>query len=243
MKTIKILLFILCVSFTTTTQAQNNDKSIIKVNYTSGCVSDFMVDLLKKQIKDAHQFTGYLKMMEKYHVYSRFYLNVNTNESVYVMDSIAEVQNLQAAGHVESIHINSDGNIVGKEIFMGKNIDFTGNIDEIKWTITNETKEINGYECKKAHIADDEGVYVWFTPEIAVNGGPYVFFGLPGLVLETNSPFNVTNVASISYANEEEFQSVKNQIIANAPAEKTIPIEEVFAKKLNFRRIMEMGTE
>ncbi len=243
MKKIKNLILILLVGFTVTLQAQNDEKGIMKVNYTSGCVSEFMVGLLKKQIQDAQQFTAYLSMMEDYKIHSSFYLNLKTNESVFVMDSISEVPNVQVAGYAQSVYINPEGDIIGKELFMGKDIDFKGNVNEINWTITNEQKEINGYQCKKAHITDNEGVSVWFAPEIAVNGGPYVFFGLPGLVLETNGPFETTNVSTISYTSVEKFRSKVDEVNAKSTTEKEISLTEVFSKKENFQRMIQKGTE
>jgi len=243
MKKITLLLFVLSMSLTSAINAQNSEKEIMRVNYTTGCLSDFMVDLLKKQIQDAQQFTAYISMIEDYKIHSTFYLNLKTNESIFVMDSISEVPNVRVAGYAESIYIDEDGEIVGKEQFMGKNIDFKGNISEINWNITNEQKEINGYQCKKAHIEGNEGTYVWFTPEIAVNGGPYIFFGLPGLVLETNSPFESINVSAISYTGTEEFESKVAEINSGTATEKEISLTEVFAKKQNFQRMVEKGTE
>ncbi len=54
-----------------------------------------------------------------------------------------------------------------------------------EWTITDETKEILGYECVKA-VTDYRGRkwIAWFTPEIPVEEGPGKVCGLPGLILE-----------------------------------------------------------
>ncbi|MDF1695516.1 MAG: GLPGLI family protein [Saprospiraceae bacterium] len=243
MKTIKIFFFIFCISFAFSSQAQTQKKEIIKVNYTSGCVSDFLVGLLKKQIQDAQEFNNMMSMMEGYKIHSSFYQNVSTKESVFVLDSISEVEHLRTTGHTENVYINTDGDIFGKEIFMGKNIGFHGNIAELNWKITNEQKEISGYNCKKAHLEENPGVYVWFTPEIAVNAGPYVFFGLPGLVLEANTPFESTSVASISYASMDEFQNRVEEIKAQVNSDSGITLSEVFAKKENFQRIVAKGTE
>lgn len=53
------------------------------------------------------------------------------------------------------------------------------------WTITDNTKEILGYECIGAET-DFHGRKwtVWFSPEIPVNNGPWKLQGLPGLIME-----------------------------------------------------------
>ncbi|NME67134.1 GLPGLI family protein [Flammeovirga aprica] len=58
-------------------------------------------------------------------------------------------------------------------------------MDDFDWIITNEMKEILGYQCIKATLGF--GVYhleVWFAPEIPISDGPFVFCGLPGLILK-----------------------------------------------------------
>lgn len=56
-----------------------------------------------------------------------------------------------------------------------------------EWEITDETKDILGYECFKA-ITEYRGRkwIAWFTPEIPLQEGPWKLCGLPGLILEAN---------------------------------------------------------
>ncbi len=53
------------------------------------------------------------------------------------------------------------------------------------WKLSNEEKDIKGYNCKKAICFYRGRNYTaWFTPEIPIPEGPYKFKGLPGLILE-----------------------------------------------------------
>lgn len=53
-----------------------------------------------------------------------------------------------------------------------------------KWTILNDKKVINGYECTNAVTEYNGRKYsAWFTQEIPFSEGPYTFKGLPGLIV------------------------------------------------------------
>ncbi|WP_312902214.1 GLPGLI family protein [Chryseobacterium taichungense] len=54
-----------------------------------------------------------------------------------------------------------------------------------KWIMSGEKKIILGYECKQAKTQYRGREYTaWYTDKIPINNGPYVFGGLPGLILE-----------------------------------------------------------
>ena len=79
-------------------------------------------------------------------------------------------------------------------------------IRQIKWKITDETREIAGYNCRRANGIMLDSIYVvaFYTDEIHVNGGPESFNGLPGMILGVAVPHeNVTWFAT----------SVKEQVI------------------------------
>lgn len=62
---------------------------------------------------------------------------------------------------------------------------FKDQLPQIDWTIAEEVKEILGYRCQKATaVLGGREWIVWFTKEIPLNSGPYLFGGLPGLILE-----------------------------------------------------------
>lgn len=54
-----------------------------------------------------------------------------------------------------------------------------------KWRMTNETRNIAGFECRKAVTIICDSVYVvaFYTDEITVSSGPESFSGLPGMIL------------------------------------------------------------
>lgn len=54
-----------------------------------------------------------------------------------------------------------------------------------EWKISNETRTIAGFECRKAvtKICDSVYVVAFYTDEITVSSGPESFGGLPGMIL------------------------------------------------------------
>jgi GLPGLI family protein len=80
----------------------------------------------------------------------------------------------------------------------------------VNWNITTETKNYLGYKCFKATpvFIDDNHVvvnstpkYIWFSPELAVTGGPILYPNVPGLILEVvlgNSTITASNIQEIS---------------------------------------------
>lgn len=61
----------------------------------------------------------------------------------------------------------------------------------IKWKITDQTREIAGFQCKRANGVYLDSVYVvaFYTNEIPVEGGPESFHGLPGMILGLALPY------------------------------------------------------
>lgn len=56
---------------------------------------------------------------------------------------------------------------------------------KLEWRITEETRDIAGFECKKAvtKICDSVYIVAFFTDQITVSSGPESFGGLPGMIL------------------------------------------------------------
>ena len=69
---------------------------------------------------------------------------------------------------------------------------FTIKIDEaLVWNIEKETKETPGMKVQKATTSYGGRKWIaWFTNEIPLQEGPYVFYGLPGLITEINDTQN-----------------------------------------------------
>jgi GLPGLI family protein len=62
---------------------------------------------------------------------------------------------------------------------------------KINWKITNEIRNIAGYDCRRANAVIMDSIYVvaFYTDQIPVSGGPESFTGLPGMILGVALPY------------------------------------------------------
>jgi GLPGLI family protein len=63
-------------------------------------------------------------------------------------------------------------------------------LTNIQWKLTADTRNIAGYECRKAigFIDDSITVFAFYTDEILISGGPESAHGLPGMILGLGMP-------------------------------------------------------
>ncbi|MDO5617087.1 MAG: GLPGLI family protein [Cruoricaptor ignavus] len=102
----------------------------------------------------------------------------------------------------------------------------------IEWTILNEYKQIGAWKVRKA-IANYGGRnwIAFFTQEISMPYGPYVFYGLPGLILEIYDVDNNYHFKMIENKNYDVELNSKN-IIENLFNDRKIDILEKNWKKI-----------
>lgn len=84
---------------------------------------------------------------------------------------------------------NSGKMIIQKNIF-GSAFNIEDSILNIKWNLTNENRNIAGFNCKKAvgKIFDSVYVFAFYTDEIMISGGPCSINGLPGMIMGVTIP-------------------------------------------------------
>lgn len=232
------LLFALIM--TTTVSAQ--DKKVLEVHYETNNVSEFLVSMLKSQIPDPEAYSDVLNKISQIKIYHTLYHNLETSESLFILDSIHEVKNMNTVGNVEYSYQNKEHLITGKENFMGKIISFEGDTDNLEWDITDEKKEIEGFSSTKAVLKNSPEIYVWFSTKIPVQAGPYFYTGLPGLVLETNGLFQSSEVTSVGYTDLNSYKIKYAEFQKfNDNDDKKVSLEELITKQENFQRMAKQG--
>ncbi|MFD2584074.1 GLPGLI family protein [Pedobacter vanadiisoli] len=103
-------------------------------------------------------------------------------------DVLADLKNTIATNFDQQISITQKN--VYEDTYLVKD-----SVRKINWKITDETREIAGYECRRANAIIMDSVYVvaYYSNQIAVSGGPESFTGLPGMILGLALPHeNVT---------------------------------------------------
>lgn len=96
-------------------------------------------------------------------------------------------------------------------------------VRKINWKITDETRDIAGYECRRANAIIMDSIYVvaYYTNQIAVSGGPESFTGLPGMILgialpHENLSWFATKVTEINVPEKDLTPPVKGKPITNS---------------------------
>lgn len=90
----------------------------------------------------------------------------------------------------------------------------------IEWKITADTRNIAGFECRKAIglIDDSIAVFAFYTDEILVNGGPESVNGLPGMILGMGVP----RIHTTWFATKVEINGVDLKKVAPATKGKKV---------------------
>lgn len=135
---------------------------------------------------------------------SYYELFVSGSESSYqYLDKIRNDQPKEGNGFTATIQMGSRGTIyknttenllIEETSIYGKDYLIASELPEFKWNISKESKNILGFEVRKATtVLDDKHktkITAWYAPKLNVKTGPDEYWGLPGLILEVESGFD-----------------------------------------------------
>ena len=121
----------------------------------------------------------------------------NDNKSVYKFDRFDEKTKLPRgfgmSNPEDDVWYNdyATGDFTNYRYILGDNYLLSGQLMKIEWKLSpNETREIAGFNCRKATgiIFDSVYIFAFYTDEITVSGGPMGINGLPGMILGLTIP-------------------------------------------------------
>jgi GLPGLI family protein len=183
---------ILIIFFIQNIQSQNNFEIEYGVSFNymaidTSKISDFDIkSYLVKSENEARRLLKYDKTLAV--------LNYNTSDNKVIFNFVDIMQidgqkpiSLYLKGVHEFTH-NINNN---KLILTSSNK--TINPKKLEWTVESEVKYILDYKCQKAisffqtRNGDNKKIVAWFTSQIPIPSGPYIYSGLPGLILEVDN--------------------------------------------------------
>lgn len=166
-----------------------------------------MYAIIKKKIKDRDEsyiqqaFDQYKKNNPQFKT-AKSTLSFTKSKSVYKWPAVNETMNnnwfasdvLADLKNTIVTDFDSQTSITQKSIYEDNYL-VKDSVRKINWKITDETRDIAGYECRRANALIMDSIYVvaYYTNQIAVSGGPESFTGLPGMILGLALPHeNIT---------------------------------------------------
>lgn len=169
-------------------ERSNNMYALIQKGITKDdAVSELRFEEYKKSYPQFRRAKSILLFSEKESLFSPVKDNT-ASEDFFGNDS--------AANQINITHMDygTQKQTTQKQVFEDTFL-MKDSIQSIKWKITDETREIAGFNCRRANGLMMDSIYVvaFYTDQIPVSGGPESFNGLPGMILGVALPHeNIT---------------------------------------------------
>lgn len=203
------------IIFSTFTFAQNAKSNLLKVEY-----NEYRIYTPKIINIDL----GKLIVSNEYSYYSSTMIKKERKDDLKDDESIG-INNIE--DKLSEIIINRKENIlterVEENMFLKKKYAVSENLPKMVWKLTNESKNIKNYACKKATTIFRGRTYeVWYTEKIPISIGPWKFNGLPGLILSVQDKEGIYKweVKSISYPYTKNKEDINTLIKENTKFKK-----------------------
>jgi GLPGLI family protein len=126
---------------------------------------------------------------------SWYQFTFNNNKAVYKFDRLDEKTKLPWGSNNAEDNIwysdYNEGTFTDQKFVFDNTYLLSDTLMKIDWKLVpNETREIAGFNCRKAVgiIFDSVYVFAFYTDEITVNGGPMGIHGLPGMIMGITIP-------------------------------------------------------
>lgn len=186
-----------------------------------------------KQMEDIHIRELVIAKMQKER--KTFAILFSDNKYLCFESNAESSDDIQTVGAANNIYIdlNADSIIAQKNI-LDKDFLIKDKYKTYEWTLTEEKKNINGKECIKAIPQGNQNVTAWFTTEIPLSFGPMGYLGLPGLIVQLDTPTQSFLL--------QEIINLKEQPVIKAPSKGQIVTQDEF-DKLQKEKMKSRGVE
>ena len=126
---------------------------------------------------------------------SYYQLTFDGDKSIYVFDrkddkTKSPFFNSDAAEEAVWYNDYEKDNFIQQKNIFGNTYLLSDSMLHIDWKMTNESRIIAGFNCRKATgvLFDSVYVFAFYTDEILASGGPMGMHGLPGMILGITIP-------------------------------------------------------
>lgn len=118
-------------------------------------------------------------------------LLVQGSKSKFLTEKQYKIDSLKKAGFKDSglgdnsfLVINDEENLSFKYHFYIKDVYKIKEFVKLNWELEPETKKISTYLCRKAVLKYKGRTWeAWYTQDLPIEAGPYIFRNLPGLII------------------------------------------------------------
>jgi len=210
----------------------------------------------KDEEKEAAKLLPVVKMALTSNNEKKSILEFNKKESIYKQENFLDAPNpkkidfMGLDGNTDLTYKNLSANLLLIETeLLGKKFLIRDSLVNYNWILTEETKKIGEFLCKKAltkktleHNEDsaeaiEMEIIAWYCPEIPIAQGPEGYQGLPGLILQIETDLGYLTCVKIALKPDSEvYISVpdKGKIVSREEYEK-IAKEKIEEMKSGFK--------
>lgn len=165
--------------------------------------------LQQKGYSEAQQ-RRYLKILKTSIIHYTLYVNLNSTEMLFSVDSISVSPMLSIPGYVCYIYRNPQKTYTIAEYFQGVRYQYALPPNSIRWVLhKNRYEEFQKKTCHNAELNDPlesgERILVWTDPpffqkqkSLFLGCGPHDYIGAPGIILYAENFFGTFHAAKIS---------------------------------------------
>lgn len=212
MKKLFLMLIILPIFCSTVSIAQTLEVEYLnKLKLDETTFNKIKNPIIRQMVKKKLQNTNTIYKLTSRNGISLYKLfNVNSAEN--------SSENVEYKVSDDIVYLNQKKNLMLKQTtFLNRLFLIKDTIVVQNWKLSDETKNIGKYLCKKATTEmGNSMVTAWFTEEIPSNVGPYIYNGLPGLILEVETNSQIYSATKVSFSDEniEIFPPQKGKIVS-----------------------------
>ncbi len=118
--------------------------------------------------------------------------SLKVSDGKYLFEAIPDEQSngsTRKIGGSSAIYMDMNEKVsISQENILNRTFLIKEAMKEYEWDITTDRKNILERNCTKATLKGDSSIVAWFTTEIPVSFGPMGYHGLPGLIIQLETP-------------------------------------------------------